>query len=355
MRACRFILGLAVGLGCLVSSASAILIDTGSSKVGGFLVSEDGMKLTIRVTTPDGQEKVTEYASARVKVLHRLDVKRLEELSRDNPGAYRDYADELARQEADPEARYVARRLYLIAAKLDPQQFGSSSLLKMSEQDSVPAEARKYRALAYLLDPKVDDGLLKVEVVKPAQPAKAPAGALRDFMKALQSYRAGQIKTATDIAKRESVEKIFSRAPGMNDRRTFLRWCTDANCATCKAEGKVACAACKGTGTITMFGRRERCPTCGGQRTVVCPDCDGTHVRLPLPDDVLHTVLRAELWAMDQLAGADAGGKEAAEAKGWSSVLQRHQLNPVLPLSLDTITEFDPRKCHYRNGVWVAP
>jgi hypothetical protein len=356
MLAARWFVGLALGLFCITSSASAILIETGASRVGGFLVEDDGATLKIRVRTPDGQEKVLDYARAKVKIIHQLDVKRLEKLSRDNPRAYRDYAEELAGQEADPEARYVARRLYLLAAHLDPQQFGSSSLLSMSAMAAAPAESRKFRAMAFLLDPKADPKLLKGDDVAPPPLTKVQLGALHDFIKALQNYRAGEIKLASDAAKRESLDKIFTMAPGNIDQQTFLGWCNDAHCPTCKGEGKVICPACKGKGTILgNFGQVERCLTCKGLKTSTCQACDGTRVQRPFPDEVMRLVLRAELWALDQLAGGDAGVRKAPEAKNWSAVLQSRRLSPILPLSLETITEFDPRKCHYRNGVWVAP
>ena len=60
MSVCRCFLGLALGLFCLTSVASAILIESGAVRVGGFLVNEDGTKLTIRTRTPDGQEKVSD-------------------------------------------------------------------------------------------------------------------------------------------------------------------------------------------------------------------------------------------------------------------------------------------------------
>lgn len=354
MRRCRFGIGLAIGLFFSTSAASAILIDTGAGRVGGFVLNDDGTKLKISIPTPDGEDKVSEYLHTKITIVHQLDVKRLEGLSSDNPKAYRDYAEELARQKDDPEARYTAMRLYLIAAKLAPEEFGSSSLLAMSALAKPPAEARKYRAMAFLLDAKADAGLLKAEGVKPAPPVKFPARALEDFTKALQLYRAGQIKLATETAKREGVDKIFNNAPGKFDLKTFLQCCTDANCTTCRADGTVTCPTCNGRGIVVNMFQQLRCSTCKGKKRVPCPDCGGTHVRDSLPDDVLRLVLRCELWAMDQQgASADAGWNDAADAKSWSALLRSRGLSPVLPLSLETITSFDPRKCRYRNRKWV--
>ena len=356
MSVYRFGLGLAAGLFFSTLPASAILIDTGTGKVGGFVLNDDGTKLKISIPTRDGEDKVGEYLYADIKILHRLDVKRLEGLSKDNPKAYRDYAEELALQKDDPEARYVAMRLYLIAAYLAPKEFGSSSLLRMSALASKPAEARKLRAMAYLLDPKAGDAIVEEDSGKPAQPAPLPAGALEDFTKALQFYRSGQIKLASETAKHDGVDTIFSMVPGKIDLKTFLQWCTDANCTTCRADGTVVCPNCQGKGVVVnMFRQYERCPTCKGKKRVRCPDCGGTHVRDPLPSTALRAVLRCELWAIGRQGGWDnRGNKDAADTKSWSAVVQSRRLSPVLPLSLETIASFDPSKCRYRNRKWVA-
>jgi hypothetical protein len=350
----RFAVGLVVGLFFSTSLASAILFDTANGRVGGFVLKDDSTQLKINIVRPDGQEEVKDFLHSDIKILHQLDVKRLERLSPDYPKGYSDYADKLAEQQADPEARYYALHLYLLAAKLAPEELGASSLLRMSKLANRPAEARKYRAMAYLLDPKADPNILKPKAEKPAQSTPLQARALEEFTKALQLYRAGQIKLASETAKHEGVEAIFSMAPGNIDVKTFLQWCNDANCTTCRADGKVICPNCNGRGVVlNAFRQLERCPTCKGQKRAPCPDCGGTHVHDPLPDDTLRAVLRCELWAIDRQGAGDNPGQNATETKGWSAVLQSRRLNPVLPLSLETITSFDPSKCLYRNRKWV--
>ena len=352
----RLCLGLMVGFFCSASLASAILIKTGKGQVGGIVDFDDGKQLTIRIPTSDGKEIVGEFLYSRITVIHRLDDDRLKSLTKDNPQAYLNYADELARQKDDPEARDTAMRLYLIAATLDPTKLGSSSLLRMCTLARTKAEARKYRAMAFLLDPKPDAELLQVEGGKPAQPAKLPAQALKDFAKALHYYRTGQIKLARETAKHEGVDKIFHRAPGKIEPKTFQQWCTDANCHTCREDGTVICPTCRGDGIVfdRFNQRRERCATCKGKKRAPCPDCGGTHGRDVIPDDILRVVLRCELWAMDQQAAGDnAGRNDATDETSWSKVLQSRRLSPVLPLSLETITSFDLRKCRYRDHKWV--
>jgi hypothetical protein len=350
MRWHCLVLGLAAGLFFLPAASWAILIETKEGPIGGYFLSDDGKILTIKIRLPDGTEKTRDFQRDKIKILYDLDRKQLGKLSRENPKGYRDMADELAKHANDPEARDTAMRLYLIAAYLDPKQFGASSLVRMGDLAVSPVEARKCRALAFLLNPKEDAGLLKAQEVKPVP--KGQAAALKEFLKALQLFRAGKIKEATGAARREGLDKIFTAAPGMVDQKTFLHRCTEANCPTCKLLGKVKCSICNGTKkTRNAFGQQVACTTCNGTGVVACSACDGTGIN-PITDDVLRTILRAELWAVEQLSGH--GPKKETES-GWSTILEARQVSPVIPLSLETITEFDPQKCLYRDGKWVAP
>ena len=335
----RFGLGLAVGLLWLPLAAQAIVIEMQSGKRHvGYVVRDDGKTLIVRERGADGKEEEISYDRVRskFKILSELDGARLIKLSRDNPMEYLDYAQALAEVAStydDPEARDTAMRLFLIAAYLDPQKYGPSSLLSMSALADTPAEARKCRALAFLLDPKGNASLLKPDAVKPAQLPKAQADTLQEFLKALAYYRAGQIDLARKAAESKGMDTIFSMAPGMTDKKAFLQRCTDASCATCKGTGKVQ----------------------SGMKSLKCVDCDGSGGNQALAENDLRSVLRAELWAIDQLAGSDTSDKPRPGATNWASILEARQLNPVTPLSLETITEFNPRKCLYRNGVWVLP
>jgi hypothetical protein len=153
------------------------------------------------------------------------------------------------------------------------------------------------------------------------------------------------------------MDNVFSMAPGMIDRKAFLQRCNDAICPTCKLTKKAQCPTCGGRGFApNMFGQVVPCTTCNGQRIIACTACEGTGVNQGFADDVLRTILRAELWALDQLSGGDAVGEERAGKASWSSVLQARQVRPVSPLGLETIIPgLDPSKCHYRNRAWVAP
>lgn len=354
----RYILGVAACLFVWASSASAIVIETAGMKVGGYLVSKDAKRLTIRTVGPGGQEVVNEYSLAKVTILHELDVNRLESLSKSNPKGYSDYADELAKQDEDPEARYMARRLYVIAANLDPQNLGTSSLLRIARIAGSPAEARRCRALAYLLDSKANAKVLEEEEPRAERPTKEQAEALRDFTLALRHYRSGKVKLAIEAASRPGLDRVFAAAPGSLDQRSFRRLCADASCSACKGKGKAACSTCGGKGVVrNMFGGNDFCSKCNGKKQASCDTCGGRGINQDLSDDTIKGLLRAELWATSRLLGGDpaAEKKKAAEARSWSSVLQRKQVSPVPSLTLETLTEFDPKRCQYRGGSWVVP
>lgn len=352
----RLIVALVGGLLAVPTTARAILIETTpGTRVGGYFVRDDGKVLIMRIHSPDGNEKDVSYDKGKFKIIHQVDRGRLEKLAQDNPKTFYDYADELSKHGEDPEARDLAMRLFLIAAYLKPRELGAKSLVRMSLLAGTPAESRRCLAMAYLLDPNADESVLR------ARPAKAPQrkldpGPLQDFLKALHFYRIGQLKAAKDFAARKDVDKIFAAAPGKLSPTAFVQRCNDAFCATCKSKGKAQCSECSGKGvTIGQFGQAQVCPRCKGQRIATCSACDGTGFSQTVIDEGSQPILRAELWGLDQLAGVDSGEERSQADARWSAVLQARQVSPVAPLSLETITEFDPRKCLYRNGVWVAP
>ncbi len=337
------------------ASASAILIETGpQQRMGGYLVGEDAKQITVQFKAPDGKEKVQTFDRAKIKIIHKVDPLRLEKLSRDNPKGYQDYAKELAREKADPEAVELALRLYLIAAYLDTPQLARSCLLSMSELAPGPAEGRRYRALAFLLDSSGDPTLLQGEKVKAAplaaMEAKAAPTPLARFQKALERYRTGEIKKAKDDANEKGVADYFKKA-GLDQRR-FFQACDDAVCAKCKKTGLLSCTACNGKGrTPDQFGGTQPCATCNGKGKQKCPTCDGTGLT-PFPEDYLRTILKAEVWALEQIVTVEPIAKKAPLS--WDNALNRQQTAVPL-LTLETITPHDPRQCLFRNGKWVTP
>jgi hypothetical protein len=336
------------------AQAWPIVIETGpKQRVGGFLVEEDAKQVTVKIVAADGTSKNEKFERAKIKIIHKVDVERLQKLSKDRPKLYRDYAEELAEVKDDPEARELALRLFLIAAHLDSAKLGRSCLVSMSNIATRSADARKFRAMAYLLDPKADVDLLKIEPPKTAPvatpAAKAATKALIDFEKALKYYRNGQVKQAKDYANEKGVADYFTKS-GLGDHRSFLQACSDVNCTKCKA-GSMTCASCMGKGMITdKFGfGMQPCTTCSGKGKQKCTSCGGSGMN-EVSEDYLKAILRAEVWALEQILNTDTGVKKG----GWDVPRQSDQA-AVSMLTLETITSFDPRKCVYRNKEWVLP
>jgi len=333
--------------------AWSILIETAQKKrVGGFVESEDAKTLVLRVRSADGKTATQSFKKANIKVIHRIDTKRLEQLKRDDPAGYRGYAEELAEQKADPEATELALRLFLIAAYLDTPKYGRRCLLSMSELDPSSADARKYRAMALLLDPTRDESLLKKDAA-PTQ--KVPAGAWQAFELALRAYRNGDVQSARNQAQQAAVATCFRAMQGPLDQAGFIHACDDATCARCKYNARFTqrCPTCQGSGGAA--NGVQPCATCQGRGAVKCPVCNGAGIDRKGLDQHLEVVLRCELWAIDrQLPDAPAVADPLAGGT-WSSAVSNPQLARAPLLTLENVTEYDPRKCVFRNGAWVAP
>jgi hypothetical protein len=346
------LLAIGASLFLFQTSASAILFETGpQQRMGGYLVSEDAKQITVRFKTPGGKEKVQAFDRAKIKILHKVDLVRLEKLSKENPKGYQDYAKELAKEKADPEAVELALRLYLIAAYLDTPKWARDCLLGMSELAAGPADGRRYRALAFLLDSKEDPALLQEKKAGPLEAfeIKAAPTPLARFQKALERYRAGDIKKAKDDANEKGVADYFKKA-GLDQRR-FVQACDDAVCAKCKKAGFLNCVVCNGKGRVPdQFGGFQACTNCNGKGKQKCPTCDGTGLT-PYPEDYLRTIIKAEVWALEQIVTVEPIAKKAPLS--WDNALNNQQA-AVRRLTLETITPYDPRQCLFRNGKWVA-
>lgn len=356
MRRRRAFLLFWVGLWLLIiqSPAWSILIETVPDKrrVAGFVVSEDATKLVLRIPTAGGKSSEEEFRKSKIRIIFRVDRERLARLTRDNPAAYRGYAEELAEQKADPEALDVALRLYLIAAYLDPPKYGRNCLLAMSAIAASSADARKYRAMALLLDPKSDESLL---APKAGSAAKIPDTAWQTFESALREFRVGNVVVAKERAQEKGVGDCFDAVQGTLDKEQFIQACTEAICPRCHYGGRntTRCPACSGSGSDVSG--TLRCANCQGKGVVKCPVCTGSGIDRKNLERHLEVVIRCELRAIDRRLPNAPAVEDRLATGTWSSAVSNPQLAPVPLLTLETITGYDPRKCVYRNGAWVAP
>ncbi len=131
-----------------------ILLKGQEKPVRGYFVREDDKAVVLRQLQPDGSTQERSVARSEIEdVIKTVDQARLESLQPARPDSYREYAEELAEKKKDPDAHVTALRLFLIAAYLDPPRLGRSCLLGMVPLARNANEQRRFRAMAYLLDP----------------------------------------------------------------------------------------------------------------------------------------------------------------------------------------------------------
>ncbi len=355
MRRRRVLLLGWVGVWLLIATSPAwsIVIETGADKrrVAGYVVREDASKLVLRIPTDSGKPKFETYDRANIHIVYRVDGKRLEKLTRDNPKRYRDYADELAGHKDDPEAIDTALRLYLIAAYLDPTTNGPRCLLAMSTLAASPADARKYRALAFLLDAKRDPAVLKGD----APPAKLSETALKAFQQAMRRIPDGRRDRRPRAGNRQGRRRLFSRRPRLDE------------------SGRVRPGLHRGHLPAVPVHQPQQHQVCGLQRQrAACLQQSDVHKVQWQGQGKMLRVQRHGRQRRSHRAARRRDGprralgaqsprpgckrrREAGRRRSWASALSNPQLTPIPVLTLESITDYDPRKCIFRNGAWVAP
>lgn len=303
-------LSLLVVAGILIPPALAeavIVIEKGKEEpVRGYLVSADGTRVIVDVLQPDGTTRQRIIPRVGIdEVLEAVSAERLESLRRDKPQEYRDYAEELAGKTSDPDAQRTALRLYLIAAYLDPEKLGYSSLLGMVALARTPAEERTFRALAYILDRDHNPSVLK-QPRENATPTTGEGVKITDEQKKilrpwLRALREGRTNEARGIASRPAVQAAL--------------------------------------------------PTLAA---VLLPaDLQGLRQGETLPSPVLAKVLAAELLLDGETKPATAPPISRRKS-GWAELGTPQAPGPVPTLTLEGITEFQPRECQFRAGKWGA-
>jgi hypothetical protein len=360
MKAClrhvtlQLLTGLAVALAVLPAWA-VVVFETGRKEpIRGFLIEQDAQKVVIDEVTSQGKLKRREIPRSSVSdLIISVDAQRLSALRHDRPQDYRDYAEELAAKKIDPEAQQMSLRLFHIAAYLDPAKLGRGALRAMANIARDAREERKFRALAYLLDDEHDRSVLVAPSGPPADggaaKGKVPEDATPALLAALRFLRRERRADALRIVERPGMREQFSRMDGAFTYEEFVQACNYV-CPDC-TKGYNSCEACGGTGRRKVVDRFVTCGQCKGGK-VVCPTCRTRYREVTLPREIVLKTVLAELAlhkaAMDSVAQPGAAAREVS----WSQLTDQE---PVPALDLLTLTEFDPRKCHYRDGQWVAP
>jgi hypothetical protein len=195
----------------------------------------------------------------------------------------------------------MALRLYLTAAWLDRANLGRPALLGMISLARSPQEARKFRAALYLIDPRTTlETLQAPPASNPAAASDEDTAAARELLRAVRLLRTGKGATARSIIEKPPVEKLLANYNRILSKAEFNA-----------AAGQAA------------LERRE-----------------------------LRQVLLLEL-ELDALLNPTAATSEQAASLAWSRELQGAGGKAVPSLSLETLTEFDPRQCIWREGKWV--
>jgi hypothetical protein len=294
----RFYIGAFVTLLVLAATRpglSVTIFERGNPEpTRGRLIRQTAAEVTIEEMLSGGQTRRRTIPRAQIEdMIDPVSPQRLEELSPENPQAYRNYAEELAEKRIDPDAQAAAIRLYLIAAWLEPESLAKSSLLGMTALARTPGEERRFRALAYLFDPDHDRRLLR-ETPGRAATAAEPSETRENLRRALQLRRQGNRRAAMLNLGRTGVTEELQQYSDVL--------------------------------TLEEFSQPG------------------------LPDSLLQKIVSLEL----TLESGGDSAKEKDAPLAWSQIGSEGAA-PVPSLRLETLTEFDPRHCLYRNGRWTAP
>lgn len=327
--------GLAMGFQTQSAWAVVVFVRGSDQPIGGYVVKEDAESLVLRESAGPGQARERTFRKADLTdVIVTVRKDRLEQLRPETPRAYRDYAEELAEKRRDPEARDMAIRLFLIAAWLDPGELGQGALLAMVDLARDPEEASRFRAAAYLQDPRHDPQILKSREADSqsgeargslpnagslpntgslpgagnAASNRARGAATSPALLAIRQLRRGDVEAARRIAERDGVREEFRSIASIIDYDGFL-------------------AACKET---------------------------------KLPAETFRKLLAAELQLIDLSGAVDRETARRSNAKveqsrRWSQSIGGRRESLAPSFDLRRITEFDPSQCRFREGAWSAP
>jgi len=251
----------------------------------------------------------------------------------------------LAEKRKDPEARAAAVRLFLIAAQLAPERLGRSCLLAMVPLAENELQQRRFRAMAYLLDPAHDASLLAMPLPNVSRPLDVDPQHARYMLRALRLLRQGKRREALLQARRIKMEDRLPQLTGSISYDEFQLAC-QPSCPHCQ-QGYQICPQCEGE----RFVDGRSCARCNARGRIACTHCGTDYRNNPLPPSLLRRILQLEL---EWLPASDATDKVSrAPHPSWSQSVQHGQSAPLAPLTLETITPYDPRAATFRDGQWT--
>ncbi len=300
------VLGLALWLGTSPTWAVIIHLKDRDEPIRGYLVRESDSAVIVAEVRPDGTTVERAVWRSEIRELSRfVSEAQLAALRPDHPAAYRAYADDLSAMREDPDAHVTALRLYQIAAHLDPARLGRSCVLGMIPLARSEAEERRFRAMAYLLDPAHDVAILQRGVAESGRSSGVDPEQAQAWLEPLRALRQGHPHRALALARRY---KLRERLPLLGDSITY----------------------------------DEFEQACGGD--------DDSH---SISRSLLERIVRLEIqWAAGPEDAEDGADARRAARLPWSRLWQLGDVAPAPSLTLETLTEFDPRQACYRHGRW---
>lgn len=337
------------------AGAVIVLMKADGPPILGFLVRQTDQAVTLRQVLKDGSTKQRTIGRSDIdQLILSVSSDRLTKLDPKKPDQYREYAEELSEKRKDPDARQTAIRLFLITAHLAPDRLGRSSMLGLIPLARSDRERRRFRAMAYLLDPAHDRELLKMQ-----HPTRPPSSTLdngrgKAMVRALQLLRRGERRQALSQAKRLHLEENLAKLTTSISYEEFEQACA-ATCPHC-TRGSIECPECKGEKQVLGANAvSTTCLVCSGTGHVVCPFCHGDYRDNPLSPSLLRRIVLVELaWlAPDGDPPKSVTDGPVVPLASWGQAVARGQIARILPLRLDMLTEMDPAACNYRDGKWV--
>ena len=334
------------------AAAVIIYVKEQAQPVRGYFVREDDQAVTLLEVLPDGSTAERSIPRSQIDdIIRSVSEQRLSELDPNKPDAYREYAEELAEKRKDPDAQQTSIRLFQIAAILDPERLGRSCLLGMVPLARNTDEQRRFRAMAYLLDPAHDTALLQTTAQPSEHTSTLDEKQAEFLLKSLRLLRQGKRKEALSQARRCKLEE---RLPLLTDTityREFEKACRPT-CPDCD-RGRQVCPNCGGTRSVAgSDGANVPCAACGTSGEIPCTTCHGNFRSPPLKPSLLKRILEVETqWLPAVTETSDDSAANGSPL--WSHVAQREQTAPTHALTLDTLTEFNPRHNRYVDGNWI--
>jgi hypothetical protein len=286
-------------LGATHTALGVVVFERGKSEPTiGSLVRQDERSIVIAIPQADGSQITREILRSQIEDLIVVVCQdRLAALRPESPAEYRNYAEELAIKRKDPDALVTSLRLYLIAAYLAPETLGHSCLLAMITLARDPGEERRFRAMAFLLDPKHDRSILRT--TEEDRSEEIIDEGRHGLLQAIRAIRRGQRRAALPWLERPSVRQELEK-----------------------------------------------------YQDLICPE-QFRSLDDEIPPSLLRRLLIVE-WLLGRAEDA-ADSLSADRSLAWSQIARRQELAPIAPLTLETLTEFDPRECIYDQGRWRRP